>query len=246
VDPELTLSCKKCHATGADGAPVFLDSDPQASYARIRARQDLYQPPQNSQLLLHGEHTGPALTPSQATKVTAWLNLEFPGTPPSGTATSTSSGWSGSSASSSASGSPPPGTGTAASALDDFGKCMSYDDWTNTGMDKFPQNQTQFGPCEGCHEHGNGGTFLSADPVETFNRNRAAPYVNKLVRARYENGAFAGLEPNDRFIKKGATSCVGDDICHPEYVLPVDQVNALEAFQSKTLLKMNGAVCANP
>ena len=74
--PAASATCASCHATGANGAPLFMAMDAEASYTKITSGvvPGLLAAPANSILLLHGQHTGPALQTAQAAIVTQWLN----------------------------------------------------------------------------------------------------------------------------------------------------------------------------
>lgn len=234
VFPAIEADCVSCHA-GVEyaGAPIFLGTAAGASYNAIIAyTPSLIAVPENSNLILHGVHTGPALTPAQVSIVSEWLQLEaeergLVGGDPEDP--------------------PPPPTQTLAGALEEFGNCMSLDDWIATGMDTMADSQTAAGACTGCHSNGDGGIWLSAIDEDTFQKNRMMPYVKKLVSGTVDmNGAFAGLVEARRMINKGpeAANCNPEiDNCHPVYSLPPNKVTAVETFVDLTLDRMELGNC---
>ncbi len=233
VYPAITADCTSCHA-GVEyaGAPIFLSTNAGPSYNAIIAyTPSLIAVPENSNLILHGVHTGPALTPAQTALVSEWLQLEaeergLVGGDPED---------------------PPPPTQTLAGALEEFGNCMNLDDWIATGMNNLAQAQTAAGACTGCHSSGDGGAYLAAPVEATFEANRTMPYVKKLVSGTVDmNGAFAGLVDARRFINKGpeAGNCNPEtDNCHPVYSLSPNNTSAVENFVDLTLDRMEAGPC---
>lgn len=232
--PAIQADCVSCHA-GVEyaGAPIFLATNAAAAYTAITTyTPTLIAVPENSNLILHGAHTGPALTPAQVSIVSEWLQMEaeergLVGGDPED---------------------PPPPTQTLAGALEQFGDCMTLDDWLATGMNTIAASQTQAGACTGCHSNGDGGEWLSALTEDTFEKNRMMPYVKKLVSGTVDqNGAFAGLVEARRMINKGpeAANCNPEiDNCHPVYSLPPNKVAAIENFVNLTLDKMEQGACS--
>src|SRR5262249_36246095 len=147
-------SCTACHATGANNAPVFMDMAAVTSYDKMDKYTGLIVAPENSQLLLHGLHTGPALAQAQKDIVTQWLTME-----------AHVAGMPGASAASAASGGGP--TMTLAEWLIQAGKCMDINDWNTNNLTLLSKAQTfNQGPCGGCHSVGEGGNWLDTlDPT---------------------------------------------------------------------------------
>lgn len=234
---KLRRACTDCHATGENDAPLWLTKDAATSYSQLEDYQSPYgsaliAAPANSELLLHGEHTGPALTQTQQLLVTDWLELEVserqlvdPGGGEGGASGGTGGGT-------------PVATMTVDQALKEWGACMSYTDWVEQGMDKLPSSQTVgSGSCNGCHSTGQAGSFLSDNPQDTFEENRKKPYMLKLVIGKVgSNGGFLDLVPASRFINKGTEECTLDDktLCHPVYALETSTTDAIEGFFTAT------------
>lgn len=228
VFPAISASCGSCHAEPT--APTFLAATAEAAYNTIIAYQPtLIAVPENSILILHGVHTGPALDPSQETLVRAWLELEADEWGLVG-----------------GEGQPPTGP-TLSEALEMFGDCMSYDDWVATGMNTIQASQTAAGSCNGCHASGEAGFWSGANDIETFEMNREFPYNKRLVTGTVdENGAFAGLVESRRIINKGLEAANCDpllDNCHPVYSLPPAKIAAVEDFVELTLERMDQGAC---
>jgi cytochrome c553 len=227
VYPAIATECGSCHAQPT--APQFLAANAEASYATIVAyTPSLIAVPDNSNLILHGVHTGPAMNAQQESLVRAWLELEAEERGLVGVES-------------------PPSGPTLAEALAMFGECMNYDDWTETGMNTIANSQTAAGSCNGCHASGEAGFWIGANDLESFEMNRLFPYVKRLVTGTVdENGAFAGLVESNRIVNKGleAANCDPEiDNCHPVYSLPPDKVTAVETFVELTLERMDQGAC---
>jgi hypothetical protein len=227
VFPAISESCGSCHAEPT--APTFLATTAEASYtAIVNYQPSLIAVPDNSNLILHGVHTGPALDGQQSNVVRAWLELE-----------AEERGLVG--------GESTPTGPTLAEALEMFGDCMSYDDWVATGMNTIQASQTAAGSCNGCHASGEAGFWSGANDMETFEMNREFPYNKRLVTGTVdETGAFAGLVESRRIMNKGLEAANCDpqiDNCHPVYSLPPAKVAAVESFVELTLERMDQGAC---
>ncbi|MFO0762754.1 MAG: hypothetical protein U0359_40330 [Byssovorax sp.] len=230
IDPELKESCASCHKTGQNGAPIFLASTPEGSYNAMDQHGGLIVAPENSLLILHGAHTGPALTAVQKSDVTEWLSLEV-----------TERGLSSSSSSSSSGGMP---AVTLQEALAAYGACMDIDDWKVNNLDKLMNAQTDAGPCVGCHSAGEGGNFLSANTQETFDKNTKFPFIKRQITGTVDDqGNFADLIPSNRWIEKGQAPCQPNTNCHPKYNLPPQLKDGINNFVQKTLDKWHNKQC---
>lgn len=222
VYPIFSSRCTPCHSLGHNEAPVWMGVDTSTSYARIEAYPKLFIAyPENSWFLLKGEHTGPALLADEKSLISNWLVTEvnergFVGEEyyaPEGEGGAT-------------------GEITLFEALDQFGQCMTWDDWQNTGMVKLPDQPTTAGACKTCHFAGMGGNFLSADPTATFDKNRLFPFVLKIaVGTVDDNGAFLDLVAARRHIDKGIESQNCDqEPCHPVFTLSPEMETAIDEF----------------
>ena len=232
VDSSLNASCSSCHATGVNSAPIFLGDNPDSSYYEMDNHGGLIVAPDNSLLLLHGAHTGPALTAAQKDVVTTWLTMEaevrglFTG---SGT-TSTGGG---------------PTATTLTSALADYAACMNINDWTANKLDQLCNVQTTYGPCKGCHSAGDAGNWLSGNTQETFDMNKKFPYIKRQVSGTVDDlGNFKDLVASNRFIQKGTEPCQPNTNCHPAYVLPPDLKTGINNFVAKTIDKWHTKQCS--
>jgi hypothetical protein len=240
LHPSLQSTCTACHATGSNGAPIFLAQDASASYDVITSGKvgGILVAPANSILLLHGAHTGPALTSAQVPLVTQWLDLEVAerGITNSPTAETTTS------------------------ALQKFAACMSETDFTDksTGLavSDLGSNNTQTnnsGPCRSCHDRGDGGFWASGGVLGGVNQTdlmfqstRQFPYIKRYVTGIVDGqGNFQSLQPSNEIATKSALAaeCTGPN-CHPRFQLPSQLVQAINAWVQRTLTKMQSGQCA--
>jgi cytochrome c553 len=236
VHDSLAATCNECHATGDNGGPIFMAELADASYnALVGFSPSLIAIPENSNLILHGEHTGPALTAAQIPVVSQWLDMEAEERGLVGGGDD-----------------PPPSGPTLQEALQGFADCMSYENWLATGMDNTAASQTQFGDCNGCHAQGEAGYIANKiNDMDMFAQSREFPFVKKYVSGTVnENGAFAGLVAANRVINKGleAGDCDPEiDNCHPVYSLSPTNLAAVEQFVSITMeLYENGGCTPQP
>jgi hypothetical protein len=237
VDPAIAPTCNGCHATGTDSAPLFLASTPDASYTSITSTMftGLIAAPANSLLLLHGAHTGPALTQSQHDLVAQWLTMEVM-----------------------ARGINPAPVETVQQAITEFAQCMSLTDFTDrtaTGIsaaDVAKQQTTRDGPCQGCHNAGDGGFWASSGTINgtnltnvMFQNTQTFPYIKKWVTGTVDtNGNFKDLAPSNSISNKAslAAQCVGP-ACHPKFQLQTAAAQAVDQFVQKTLTKWRAKAC---
>jgi len=230
----LSSTCGTCHGpVPSSGAPQYLADTATASYNTITSyTPSLLALPENSTLVQHGAHTGPALTPAQLTVVSEWLMMEVEERGLVGGEEQ-----------------PPPGK-TLQEALAEFGACMDLTLWTTT-MSNMPKQQTaNAGQCSGCHASGDGGNFLSLNVEETFGMNQQFPYIKRLVTGTVdENGAFLDLLPSHRMQNKGleAANCDPDlENCHPVFNLNPTNLEGYETFVNTTLDNWHNGTCPPP
>lgn len=231
VYPSIAPTCGSCHAQTGTGAPTWMTANAEGSYTAITGfTPSMIAVPDNSTLVQHGAHTGPALTPAQVGIVSDWLLKEVEERGLVG-------------------GDPTEPAGlTLAEALEEFANCMSIDDWNATGMDNLPMAQTgNAGPCSSCHNAGDGGTWLSLNVDETFAKNREFPYIKRLVTGTVAaDGSFDDLAAARRFIEKGQEPCGENQNCHPSYSMPPGMVTAVETFVQLTLDRWHADQCPTP
>jgi hypothetical protein len=230
VHPALSQVCTSCHNQDNQvGAPAFLDFDAELSYQILKSYPNVIAQPVDSILMTKGVHSGPALSGDQSEVVAKWLTMELNeggNVDPSTTATTTTGAG--------------PDKPTLEELLEKFASVMDYDIWVATGMDTFPQQQTNGeGPCQSCHNAGAGALWLSADPLETFEKNKQFPYIMRLVTPIYEGSDPVDLAMSNRLINKGIEPCAQPPICHPKYTLTAENKAALEDFVSGTLEKFH-------
>lgn len=234
VFPAIAAECGSCHTTGESGSPIFLAATAEAAYNTITSHTpQLIAVPENSILVSHGVHTGPALTTEQKDIVSTWLQKEAeerglvggdPEDPPVGK--------------------------TLNQALEEFANCMDLAEW-EANLENLPRADTaNAGECSGCHTSGDGGAFLSLNTQETFQMNQQFPYIKRLVTGTVDsNGAFATLIASNRFVNKGleAQSCDQQtQNCHPTYNLPPGMKTAIETVVNNTLERWENGTCPTP
>ena len=215
VDPEFQESCARCHSSDKTCAPKFLaEGNADLSYSYLKGYQagGLIAHPSNSQLVLHGAHTGPALTGTQMDLVNEWLTKEVPDEPEK----------------------------TLEGALEEFGKCMVYDDEADPSA--FMQIDVWYlayqssdgGPCASCHLSGQGGTWIDYNTNAMYDQNRKRPWVKRWVEGVFEGSNFVDLKPSSRLVDKpqNVTQC-GDK--HVLALIDVENKTAIDTFVNGTL-----------
>jgi hypothetical protein len=231
--------CSTCHINGEVGANIFMTSTAEGTYAAIEGNGYIAVP-ENSKLVLHGVHTGPALSPTVEAKVIEWLLMEVE-----------ERGLAGGTGTGNPDDPPLPVGQSLTEALAEFGDCMSYDDWLANNLDGLDNAQANQGgtnyQCRSCHTVGDGGAWLGLDDMETFEMNRTTPYVFRLVTGTVdENGAFESLVAANRYIVKGQAECPENFSCHPEYTLNQTLSEGVTNFVALTLAKMEAGECEPP
>lgn len=241
VDASLRSTCASCHVSGAAGATVFMRGDANGTYALLTDGNhgSLLTIPANSQLLLHGLHSGPALTDDQKQKVTSWLDVEAKERNLAGAAT----------------GGPPPMT--TLKALEGVAQCFTLQDFATdlngvSAADLAAANTNNQGQCRGCHARGeagfwaSGGNGLSGNETTLmFERTKELPYIKKFFTGTVgADGKFKALEPSNSVKTKAdvAAACTGRD-CHPRYELTAQMQAALDAFVNNAITKWNNKQC---
>lgn len=229
--------CAVCHVGGELGAGVWMGANADATYNAMDSRGYITLP-QNSLLVLQGPHTGPALSVEQEEATIEWLLMEAeerglidgggnPDDPPA------------------------PVGKSLMQALEEWGNCMQLEDWLANDLDDLHNAQANQGgtnyQCESCHTVGDGGCWLGLNDEQTFEMNRMAPYIFRLVTGTVdENGAFLDLIPANRFIAKGQTECPENFSCHPEYTLPQNLQEGVVNFVNTTMARWKAGECDLP
>lgn len=246
VYPIFSSRCTPCHSLGYNEAPVWMGVDSSNSYARIEAYpKTLIAYPENSWFRLKGQHTGPALEPYEDLLISDWLNAEVKERSLVGEEYYGPEGGGGAGGMGGAGGGSS-GPVTLSEALEQFGNCMTMDDWQATGMVDLPNQPTEAGACKACHFAGMGGNYLSGDAAVTFDKNRMFPYVLKIaVGTVDDNGAFLDLVAARRHIDKGVESQNCDtEPCHPKFTLSPAMEAAVDDFFMFTYSRWKQGPCA--
>jgi hypothetical protein len=216
VHPELVASCGICHAADTDCTPQFMAETAGPSYSKLKETTGLVTHPDNSNLIIHGAHTGPALTVTQEEFVTEWLSREHPA---------------------------PPEGPSVHEALDEFGACMLFDEFMSSELYKLPYQQTDAGPCGSCHRTGEAGTWLGYNEMETFAKNTQLPWIKRLVRPVYDGaGNFVDLEPSNRFVDKVENSNACGSV-HPAALVSTENKEAIKNYVNLTKARWESGNC---
>ncbi len=216
VDPELSVTCGNCHQFTANCTPQFMGADPDTTYDLLRAHPGLVTHADNSNLVYHGAHTGPALSTNQEKLVREWLALEFPGAPEGKTLDD---------------------------ALTEFGQCMTLEDFELYAVYELAYAQTADGPCGSCHRTGEAGTFIGYNVDEMYAKNKIVPWIKRLIEPVYDgDNHFVDLEASDRFRKKveEANQCGST---HPGALLDAQLKANIQAYVEATHARWTSGAC---
>jgi hypothetical protein len=129
-----------------------------------------------------------------------------------------------------------PGQATAREILEDFGACMRFEDWEAQGLGGIALVQSSSGPCYGCHANGTGSNYLTQSSLETFERIRTFPYIQRYAKV---DGGLALVVSNDLVVK-------GQQVGHPSFVLPAALELGIGRFFELTHERSLGGDCAAP
>lgn len=243
LNDQQIAECGACHV-GANlddttTGPDYLGPDRASSYATILAYNSwvdgspiVGNSPENSKLLLHGVHAGPALSESLKGKMSDWIvaQAEEDGISPPGDDDDID---------------PPdpddPPTAeppdTLVEALTLFANCMTYEDFEATNFENVADQNTAEGQCYGCHSAGTGGSFLSADNIEFYSQQRNMPYILKFVTGTVNpDGSFSDLIISGRYEMKR------DDNGHPNYIMAEERLASIQSFFDLTYAKYSSAI----
>ncbi|MEQ9322681.1 MAG: hypothetical protein RIF41_26180, partial [Polyangiaceae bacterium] len=148
-------------------------------------------------------------------------------------------------------GEPDPVGPTFDEAMGAFADCMTLSDWEGAGLSLLPAQQTQgWGPCQGCHNTGVGGLYLSASTQQTYEETKKSKFrLQKYVAPVFdENGTFEGLTIADRLEVKGTEQCPFQDPqdCHPKYLLDPAASQAIVSFVNQVVGRLESGQCASP
>jgi hypothetical protein len=234
VHAPLSDTCKECHETGKNGAPVFLGANADASYTAIEGFPGLISLPSLSPILQKGVHSGPALTQTQSDLVTQWLKLEV-------TARKL--------------GSDPGAPKNLRAAFKAFGACMDYAKWKSLKLHTIAATTTDNnqGQCRSCHNYGQASLWLSGgtddrndedDNAITFLKFQQFPYVQRLVVGTVkDDGSFDTIEASRRILDKGNEAQQQQANSHPRFSMNKDLSDNLNQFVLETISNMSQGAC---
>lgn len=243
LNDQQIAECGACHM-GANlddttTGPDYLGPDRASSYATILEYKSwvdgspiVGNSPENSKLLLHGVHAGPALSDGLKDKMSEWIiaQAEEDGVappdddgdidPPDPDEPPTAE---------------PPDTLVEALTL--FANCMTYEDFEATNFENVADQNTAEGQCYGCHSAGTGGSFLSANNIEFYTQQRNMPYILKFVTGTVNtDGSFSDLIISGRYELKR------DDNGHPNYIMAEERLQSIQNFFDLTYAKYSNAI----
>ncbi len=228
VAPALSSACASCHAgtppPSTTPGPNFLGTGALQYYSKLVANPLFVNAvPDESELLTKGLHEGPALTTLQATNIEAWLTQEVVERGAGLVA-------------------PPPPTDLTQKQLVAFGACMSAADFTSTGLDDLPNQDTtgDAGPCYSCHAT---GMYIHQGKDATVNLQylRTMPWLLKFAQAQLAgDGSFKDIVPANRFRDRG------QETGHPPYTLSTARQTALASFFQLTYARWKAGSCPAP
>jgi mono/diheme cytochrome c family protein len=221
----LSGECSSCHATAGAQAPKFLDASAEVSYQGVDAFGFITS---NSRLLSKGTHAsgaGRALSSATRALVEDWLELEKSER----------------------------GNKSSQGVLEKLGACMDRNQYLGIGLQTLktvPRPGENTNRCTGCNQtgcsscHGDVRTPFymqigSALGDDTFEKNQLAPFIYMMFTV---NGSEPA--PSHRIEAKqkqvNAMSAYGG---HPNFVLPPDVVQRLDAFVDRTIAKYKAGTC---
>ena len=244
LNDQQIAECGACHV-GANlddttTGPDYLGTDRASSYATILAYKSwvdgspiVGNSPENSKLILHGVHAGPALSEGLKTKMSEWIQVqavEDGVAPPDGEGEID----------------PPDGEDppaeveppdTLVEALTLFANCMTYADFEATNFENVADQNTAEGQCYACHSAGTGGSFLSANNIDFYTQQRNMPYILKFVTGTVNpDGSFRDLIISGRYEMKR------DDNGHPNYIMAEERLQSIQSFFDLTYAKYSNSI----
>jgi hypothetical protein len=151
---------------------------------------------------------------------------------------------------------------TLSQALQQFGTCMDYTQFTDrtqygvSAADIARQQTTKYGTCNACHNLGDGGFWASYGTLQgtdmtmmMFQNTQTYPYDLKWVAGTVDaNGNYKDLVASNAIVNKGALAaqCAqqnNGNPCHPQFQLNPAAVSAINAFVQATLDRFHNGNC---
>jgi hypothetical protein len=218
--------CVSCHASGTQGAPKFLDAEPDKAYTELGA-YGLVQP--ESRLLKKGPHgagkSAPGLDEAAKSVVLEWIARETKEN----------------------------GGKTTPSVLDKVALCMDKAQFETIGIQRIQTIQrpgTNDNRCTGCENtlcsscHGDRATpfFMtigSALGDQTFEMTKQQPFITKYFGV--SNGA--PVASNGLLKKMQAVNADTGYGEHPNFTIPANVQQRLDAFVNDTLARFKAGNC---
>lgn len=244
LNEQQIAECGACHV-GANlddttTGPDYLGPDRASSYDTILAYQSwvdgspiVGNSPENSKLILHGVHAGPAMSESLRDKMSDWIKRQAveDGVAPPDDEDETDPD-------------PDPDPNptveppdTLVEALTLFANCMTYTDFEATNFENVADQNTAEGQCYGCHSAGTGGSFLSANNIDFYTQQRNMPYILKFVTGTVNpDGSFRDLIISGRYEMKR------DDNGHPNYIMAEERLQSIQSFFDLTYAKYTNSI----
>jgi cytochrome c553 len=225
VFPELA-PCVGCHGSGTQGAPKFLDAEAGKAYAEVEA-YGMIQP--ESRLVKKGPHgnggSAPGLSASAKAVVNEWVALELKKS----------------------------GGKSTPSVLDKVALCMDQAQLQNIGLQTLRtvrRNGENANRCTGCTNascsscHGDTQTPFymtigSALGDRTFEMTKQQPFITK----------YFGVSNGEPVASNGLTKkmqAVNGDVAygpHPNFTIPANVQQKLDAFVNDTIAKYKAGNC---
>jgi hypothetical protein len=229
VHPEIVISCGVCHTSTANCVPQFMEDNASQSYERIKnyVRAEDGSPgglvtyADNSNLIFHSAHTGPALSEPQEALVREWLDLEMNGQE-----------------------APSP---SLSESLHEIGQCMRLAALKQAFNDDqvylLAHQGSEHGPCGSCHNTGQAGAWIGYNVDEMQEQNSKLPWIKRLVQPYYAgDDEFAGLAASNRFVRKveDAAACGST---HPAALVRDDIAAGIDNYVQDALDRWEAGPC---
>lgn len=222
VYPSLNTTCASCHATGANGAPVFLQSNAATAYQTMDGRGMIQS---QSVLLTKGQHLGPAMSATQLDLVKQWLDLEAKERV---------------------------GQAAPVNILDKIGGCLSqglfdaigFEDLKTTprqGEDPNTCTGCNNTPCSHCHTGGDGNFYMavgSGIDNTTFEHTKQAQYIVKYI-------GLNGTQPvaSNALALKSQSTQTDAMYLHPMFKITPQMQAKIDQFVQSAIVAYNQNLC---
>jgi hypothetical protein len=222
VYPSLQTTCASCHATGLNGAPMFLQTNAATAYQTLDVR-GMIQP--QSLLLNKGQHLGPMLAPAQRTLVQTWLDKEAKERV---------------------------GQAAPVNILDKIGECLDQTLFDAIGFEALrtePGDDEDADTCTGCdhvqcnrcHTAGDGNFYMAVGSGlddTTFQKTREAQFIIKYI------GLNGATPVASNAIEAKSQSTIADPMhYHPMFKITPEMQQAIATFANNAIYKYLAGQC---